>query len=78
MRASLDYLANIFKFGLSLVPVSHHVVHVIVRLGFGEPVLELLFLRPCKLEMVSAKLDSAEFRVRPVVTQIPGLYTQST
>lgn len=70
MRTSLNYSANLFEFSSSLGPVSRDIVHVIVTLGFGKLVLELLFFCSCKLDMVSAELDTTEFGVCPVVTQI--------
>jgi len=67
----LDYSVNLFEISLSLGPVSRHIIHVAIRFGFGELILEFLLLRPCELDMVSAELNTAEFGVCPVVAQIP-------
>jgi len=73
LRPGLDYPANLFKLSLPSGPVSSHVVHVIITLGFRESILEPLLFRPRGLDMGSAELDSAEFGVCPVVIEVPRL-----
>jgi len=61
LRAGLGCSADLFEPGLPSRLVSCHVDHAIIALGFCEYVLEPLLSRLRGLDVVSAKLGSAEF-----------------
>jgi len=62
--------ANVFELSLSLRPVSSHAVRIIATLGFCESTPQPLLFRPGRLDMVSAKLDSAEFGICLAVIEV--------
>lgn len=73
MWTSVDCSANLLEVSLSLGPVSRHVVHVLVAFSLCELVLEPLLLRSRGPDVVSTKLNPAEFGICPMVTEIPRL-----
>jgi len=71
LREGLGCSADLFEPGLLSRLVSCHIDHAIITLGFCESVLEPPLFRLRGLDVVSARLDSAEFGVCPVVIEVP-------